>query len=108
MCVIITIQQDDLITDSNNAIVESARVYKQFVDNVNKISDGNVGISLHSSSSSSRLPPSHYFYLGFDKKIESGPILIYFSLVEKSGVEVNRDDIDVGDAQNFYYYSLTG
>ena len=48
--------------------------------------------------------PHHYYYiyLGFDKKIESGPILIYVSLIE----ERNYDD--VGEQLNFYYYSSTG
>ena len=45
---------------------------------------------------------SHYIYLGFDKKIESGPILIYVSVIE----ERNYDD--VGEKLNFYYNSVTG
>ena len=52
------------------------------------------------------MPPSpttyHYIYLGFDKRMESGPILIYVSILE----ERNYDD--VGQQLNFYYYSATG
>ena len=47
-------------------------------------------------------PSYYYIYLGFDKKIESGPILIYVSIIE----ERNYDD--VGEQLNFYYFSPTG
>ena len=57
-------------------------MFKQFIDHENN-NFQNRESDLSSSSS------SHYIYLGFDKKIESGPILIYVSVIE----ERNYDDV---------------
>jgi hypothetical protein len=82
------------ISNSNNEA--KPKVFKQFLDQADP--------SVQNDSSAPSLSSSayYYIYLGFDKKIEGGPILIYVSIVE----ERNYDD--VGEQLKFYYYSPTG
>ena len=101
MCMIYNNLEYKEIPNSNNESskpTNTTRVFKHFIDH-DKNNFQNRESDLSSPSSSF----NYYIYLGVDKKIESGPILIYVSVIEGG----NYDD-DVDEQFNFYYYSLSG
>ena len=82
--------------DQGSRAINPTRVFERFIDHDNN----------RIQNSESHLPQSstsyRYIYIGFDKKIESGPIQIYVSILEA------RNYHDVGQQLNFYYYSPSG
>jgi hypothetical protein len=81
-------------TDENNIILGSFKSFRGFSD------DDDVGID--GDDNASFPSPSCYIYLGFDKKLEKGPIQIHLSVIEKRKYDYVKGKL------NFYYYSKSG